>query len=190
MAQALKKTKKKPRSILQPTGHSLTSEEKRNLDFSESIVGWGSDLSREVRPGVPKDKAPEIGVDYLYPEIEQQIPRAKVHMSTEHAQLTPVFGNACPPRGVSGAIRNYAYTLSEGRLSHWLLLVVADRVDMVEEIFRDLSQLKIPNIPNEMGLASEWKYNRRGVVKKATLAGVGLLAFMVFRKARRMRIQY
>ena len=43
----------------------------------------------------------------------------------EHAFLTPVFGAAQPPRGVSGAIRKYSYaTYSEGRAAHWLLRLI------------------------------------------------------------------
>jgi hypothetical protein len=44
--------------------------------------------------------------------------------------VTPVFGTAQPLHGVSGAIRRLAYRrFSEGRLAHWLLLIVGDRVD-------------------------------------------------------------
>jgi len=52
--------------------------------------------------------------------------------SPEHEVLTPVFGTACLPNGVSGLIRCYASTLSEGRLAQWLLLAGADRVDVLE----------------------------------------------------------
>ena len=37
--------------------------------------------------------------------------------------VTPVFGTAQPLRGVSGAIRRYDYTFSEGRTADWLPLV-------------------------------------------------------------------
>ena len=43
-----------------------------------------------------------------------------------------MFGTAQPLRGMSGAIRRYAYTFSEGRTAHWLLLIVGDRVDVLE----------------------------------------------------------
>jgi hypothetical protein len=50
--------------------------------------------------------------------------------SVEHAFVTPVFGTAQPLHGVSGAVRGLAYgRFSEGRLAHWLLLVVGDRID-------------------------------------------------------------
>jgi hypothetical protein len=131
------------------------------------------------------DKAPDVGIETLYPDFEQQVPRNRVHKSTEHGKLTPVFGNACPPRGLSGKIRDFAYNFSEGRLSHWILLMAADRVDVVEEILVDLAHLRIPNIPKEMGLKSELKYNRKGVAKKAAVIGLGVLAFMVLSRRRR-----
>jgi hypothetical protein len=165
-------------------GKSLTTAERRTLDLSSKIAGWGSDLDPAVRPGVPRDKAPDVGIETLYPDFEQQVPRHRVHKSTEHAKLTPVFGNVCPPRGLSGKIRDFAYGFSEGRLAHWLLLTAADRVDMVEEVLIDLTRLRIPNIPKEMGLKSELKYNRKGVTKKAAVVGLGVLAFVVLSRRK------
>jgi len=131
------------------------------------------------------DKAPYAGIETLYPKFEQQIPRHKVHKSTEHAKLTPVFGNACPPRGLSGKIRDLAYSFSEGRLSHWTLLMLADRVDAAEEILIDLAHLRIPNIPEEMGLRSELKYNRKGVAKRLALMGLGVAALVLLARRRK-----
>lgn len=166
-------------------GRSLTSAQKRNLDLSATIKGWGSDLDPKVRPGVPMDKAPLIGIETLYPNFEMQIPTRKVHKSTEHGKMTPVFGAACPPRLLSGRIRDAAYKLSEGRLTRWLLLVTADRVDMIEEILLDLAKFEVPNIPGEMGLAAEWKYNRDEVIKRAVVVtGVSVLAYIAFQGLR------
>lgn len=172
-------------------GRSLTSAQKKNLDLSKTIKGWGSDLDPKVRPGVPMDKAPLLGIETLYPDFEMQIPTRKVHKSTEHGKMTPVFGAACPPRLLSGRIRDAAYKLSEGKLAHWLMLVTADRVDMIEEIILDLMKFQVPNIPHEMGLASEWKYNRQGVMKKlAFVGGVSLLAFMALKGSGKKRGAY
>src|SRR4051794_2703634 len=86
-------------------GFSLTTTQREVVDLAAHIPGWGSDLDRSRRPGVPRDKAPEIGVESLYPPIPRQIPKARIHKSTEHGQLTPVFGTSCPPHGLSGRIR-------------------------------------------------------------------------------------
>src|SRR3954447_16393489 len=96
------------RDVLDPPvrgGHGLTTGERQSVDLSGSIPGWGSDLDPGRRPGVPRDKAPEIGVETLYPAIQQQQAPHTIHKSTEHGRLTPVFGTSCPPRGLSGVLR-------------------------------------------------------------------------------------
>ena len=47
-------------------------------------------------------------------------------------KLTPVFSSAVPPRGVSGALRRLAYRIPDYRARRWLLLMIADRIDVVE----------------------------------------------------------
>src|SRR4051812_49526068 len=107
-----------------PGGRGLTTHDRRNVDLSSTIKGWGSDLDPATRPGVPRDKAPEIGVESLYPPIQRQVPQIKIHKSTEHGQLTPVFGTSCPPKGLSGLIRDFAYRrFSQGQLPHWQTLM-------------------------------------------------------------------
>lgn len=155
---------------------NLTTSQRESLDLSDRIDGWGADLDPNDRPGVPRDKAPSVGVDALYPSIEQQIPRVKIHKSTEHGRMPPVFGTSAPPEWVSGLIRDYAYTFSEGRLKHWLLLMAADRVNMIEGLVKDLAHGHVPNIWKEMGLGSELKYNRESFKKKAAFVGVAALA--------------
>ena len=168
-------------------GRSLTTDQRRNIDLSASISGWGSDLDPAMRPGVPRDKAPQIGPENLYPQFERQSPTFRIHKSTEHAQLTPVFGTSCPPRGLSGVLRGFAYKFSEGRLARWLTLMAADRVDVVEGVLQDLSRLHVPNVPKEMGLKSELAYNRPAFIRKLAIAGacVALAAFALSRRRRR-----
>jgi hypothetical protein len=168
-------------------GRALATAERQSIDLSATIPGWGSDLDLAKRPGVPRDKAPQIGPEMLYAPIQQQVPRFKIHKSTEHARLTPVFGTSCPPSGLSGKIRDYGYTFSEGRLARWLTLMFADRVDVVEGLVSDLARGHIPNIPKEMGLKSELKYNPRGVAKKAAIAAVCVAAYVAYSRSRRSR---
>lgn len=187
MEQLLGKSSEDILATPQKGGRSLSTKERETLDLSNQIVGWGSDLDPAVRPGVPMDKAPHLGVETLYPNFEQQVPRAKVHKSVEHAKLTPVFGNVCPPKGLSGIIRDVAYGYSEGQLKHWLLLMGADRVDVAEEILSDLIHLRGPNILHELGFRAELKYNKKGLTQAAAVVGVGALAFMVVRGINRRR---
>src|SRR5918999_720428 len=85
------------------------------------IPGWGADLDPADRPSHPKlHYAPDTtGAHWYFPERQpEKEPRER---SIEHAFVTPVFGTAQPPKGLSGAIRKLAYRrFSEGRLAHWL----------------------------------------------------------------------
>jgi hypothetical protein len=94
------------------------------------IPGWGADLDPADRPSHPKlHYAPDrTGAHWDFPERQPE--RGSRERSIEHAFLTPVFGTAQPLKGVSGAVRRLAYRrFSEGRLAHWLLLIVGDRID-------------------------------------------------------------
>lgn len=166
-------------------GHSLTTQERQAVDLASTIPGWGSDLDRAKRPGVPRDKAPDIGVEHLYPPIEPQVATFTIHKSTEHARLTPVFGTSCPPTGISGKVRDAAYKLSEGRLSRWMALMAADRIDMVEGVIGDLARFQVPDLVAETGLKSELKYNRPGVIKKVAVMSVVVLAFVALARSTR-----
>jgi hypothetical protein len=166
-------------------GRSLTTAERRNLDLSRRIPGWGSDLEPARRPGVPRDAAPDIGPETLYPPIPRQVPRVKIHKSTEHGQLTPVFGTSCPPTGLSGRMRDFAYHYSEGRMLRWLTLMAADRVNMIEDIVNDLAHGHVPNIPKEMGIRAELRYNPRGFAKKVAITGIALVLVTAYVRSRR-----
>lgn len=48
-------------------------------------------------------------------------------------EATPVFGTAQPPRGASGRLRRWAYSIPETRARRWMLLLAADRVDVLED---------------------------------------------------------
>jgi hypothetical protein len=169
-----------------PGGISFTRDERRNVDHSATIAGWGSDMDRNVRPGVPRDKAPDIGSEMLYPDIERQQPPHRIHKSTEHGQMTPVFGTSCPPRGLSGKLRDAGYQWSEGRLIRWITLMLADRVDTVEGVVSDLARFKPPNLIRETGVVSEWRHNRKGVLKAAAITMVALgAAYLLARRGRR-----
>ncbi len=168
-----------------PGADSLTTEERGRIDRSGEIAGWASDVAAEARPGVPRDKAPELGAESLYIDIIPQHPTHRIHKSTEHARLTPVFGTSCPPRGLSGRIRDIAYRFSEGRLVRWVTLLVADRVDVVEGVLADVGRLRPPNVVREMGLRSEWRHNRTRVYKVAALTGAALAIYLLARARRR-----
>jgi hypothetical protein len=170
-----------------PGGVALTAEQRGVVDLSDRIAGWGSDLDPANRPGVPRDGAPGIGIEALYPPIPPQVVPHRIHKSTEHGRLTPVFGTSCPPRGLSGMIRDWAYRLSEGRVSRWVALLFADRVDVVEGVASDFARLQPPNLVREMGLRSEWRYNKKRVLTVAAAATVSLAALYLLSRSTRRR---
>lgn len=128
-----------------------------NSALKEKITGWGADLDPANRPGVPRERKPPLGTGAHWSEPERQIPKTKILVSSEHRGLTPVFGTACPLKGLSGIIREFAFRFSEGRKSHWLFLLVADRVDELESGFSSLFRGRAHNPFYEMGLKSEFK---------------------------------
>src|SRR4051812_31015188 len=116
---------------------TYTAEKPANARPSEElrarIPGWGADLDPADRPSVPKLQFDPGATGAHWDIPEQQVELRPRERSIEHARLTPVFGTTCPTRGLSGAIRRYAYAqFSEARAAHWLLLMAADRVDVVE----------------------------------------------------------
>ncbi|HEU0012480.1 MAG TPA: hypothetical protein VFQ45_02290 [Longimicrobium sp.] len=119
------------------------------------IPGWGVDLDPADRPAFPKERfdLTATGAHWDFPE--RQVERWPREKSPEHGMLPPVFGTACPPKGLSGVIRKYAYTLSEGRTSHWLLLVAADRVDVLESTIGSALRGRPDNLLAERGLKAE-----------------------------------
>jgi hypothetical protein len=128
------------------------------------IPGWGVDLDPGDRPSVPREQYDpgRTGAHWDFPERQpEKWPRER---SVEHKFLTPVFGTACPPRGVSGLMRRYAYRFSEGRAAHWLILVAADRVDAVEHHARSLLTLRPDNPITETGVLSE--FSNHGIASR------------------------
>ncbi|HEX8769478.1 MAG TPA: hypothetical protein VF711_01775, partial [Acidimicrobiales bacterium] len=121
------------------------------------IPGWGVDLDPNDRPSVAREQFdPGLsGAHWDFPERQpEKWPRER---SIEHKFLTPVFGTSCPPKGVSGMMRKYAYKrFSEGRAAHWLILVTADRVDSVGSHLRSFLTAHPDNPITETGVLSEF----------------------------------
>ena len=124
------------------------------------IPGWGVDSDPSDRPSVPKLQFQEdlTGARWEFPERQpEKWPRER---SIEHKFLTPVFGTAQPTKGLSGVIRRFSYArYSEGRAAHWLLLMLADRVDAVEEHLKSFATLRPDNPITETGIKAEFTHH-------------------------------
>jgi hypothetical protein len=152
----------------------------------QHIPGWGSDLDHKNRPAIPMERTPPRFIHVPAGQPVQQAQTVEVFCSPERPGITPIFGTAQPPKWLSGAIRRLAYKLPENDLRHWLMLLAADRVNMVEGIVDDLRQGHVPNVLGEMGIRSELRHNPAGLMRKAliTTAVVGGITLLLKRRSR------
>lgn len=99
---------------------------------------WGADRSLTNRPGVPRESTPHPmgNAHWIKPEQQPFDEEAPVMPEMTVTRKTPVFSTALPPRGLSGKLRLIAYTIPDHHVGHWILCITADRVDVVEGLFR------------------------------------------------------
>lgn len=178
----------------QPQGHGYDEAQehyhlhtpRRTLRDMSHIQGWGADLDRKNRPAVPMERTPpRLDVQPL--PLKRQPSSVEVLVSPEHLEgLTPVFGTTVPPRGLSGWLRRQAFQMTENDVRHFMMLMLADRVDMVEGLGEDLARGHVPNILGEMGIKAEWQYNKAGLVRKAAVAAAaGAALYWLLRRRDR-----
>jgi hypothetical protein len=156
-------------------------------ELEQRIPGWGADLDLKNRPAVPMERTPPRFIHQPEGRLPQQPQRVEIFVSPERPGITPVFGTDVPPKGLSGMIRRAAYKLAENDIRHWLLLLFADRVNVVEGIGGDLMHGRVPNVLGEMGIRAELKYNPRGLVKKTAIvaAVTGTAIYLINRRSAR-----
>lgn len=153
------------------------------------IKGWGIDADPENEPTYPMKHY--NGDDYKrlnYDRPTQQRETVEMLHSNERPSVTAVFGTTAPLKGLSGKLRRHAFKYSEGNWNHWLTLLLADRVDMVEGIVEDIKKGHFPNIIAERGWTAEWKYNRKNFIKNVAIgAAVTAGLFMMLSATKRLR---
>ncbi|MCZ2497976.1 hypothetical protein GN316_14515 [Xylophilus sp. Kf1] len=152
------------------------------------IPGWGADLDPADRPAYPKERTPARLPGLHWQEPVQQERSVEVLCSTERdSRITPVFGSTVPPSGLSGVMRRLAFRYSENDLRHWMILLAADRANVVEGVADDLLHGHIPNVLGEMGIGAAWKHDRAGVLRKAALGVAITGAILLLRRHRARR---
>lgn len=166
--------------------HGLAPHARKSRDMSH-IQGWGADLDRKNRPAVPMEHSPPRLEGAPIAPPSQQPQRMEIFVSPERPSITPIFGTSAAPKGVSGMLRRLAYKLTENDIRHFMLLLLADRINVVEGIGEDLAKGHVPNVLGEMGIKAEWKHNPVGLVKKAAVATaiVGLGVYLLRRRENR-----
>lgn len=160
--------------------------EKTNSNYKD-IPGWGMDADPENEPTYPiKNYTGDDHKRINYERSEQQPVDVEILMSNERPAISRVFGNTVPPTGLSGMIRRYAFQHSEDRIRHWIPLILADRINVVEGVLQDISHGNIPNIAAERGWKVEWKHNPKGmVIKVAAITAISLLVFLSISKNKK-----
>ncbi|MDQ3856020.1 MAG: hypothetical protein M3281_06450 [Chloroflexota bacterium] len=143
------------------------------------IKGWGVDADPKNDPTYPmKDRNDREHAGYSWERPPQQPITVEVLHSNERPDVTSVFGTSTPPSGLSGVIRRIAFRYSESSYGHWLPLMLADRVSVVEGVLGDLKHGLFPNIFAERGWKAEWGHNKGRLVLR-TLARVALVSAAV-----------
>jgi len=156
------------------------NKENKTID-PKTIKGWGIDADPKNDPTYPMRERMNVSQDPDSKHRPASLQPVDVELlkSVERPNVSAVFGTPEPPSGLSGMIRRVAFRYSENRYRHWLPLIVADRVNMVEGLVEDLAHGKVPNIWAEKGYDVDWKFNRSGLIMKlaavtAVSAGVAV----------------
>ena len=167
----------------------MEHEEIVRLEGSQ-VKGWGVDIDRTNDPTYPiKKRTDAEDRGYTWDRPPQQSDEVEVLHSIERPNLTAVFGTAAPPSGLSGAVRRLAFKFSESSYGHWVPLIIADRINMVEGVVDDLAHGKVPNIFKEMGYTADWKHNRTSLILKC-VAGAAIITWLSCRSKSKHRRSY
>ena len=153
---------------------------------SSQIKGWGVDADPNNDPTYPmkhRNNGEHAGYSWERP-LQQPITVEVLH-SNERPDVTSVFGTSTPPSALSGVLRRIAFRYSESSYGHWLPLMLADRVSVVEGVLSDLKHGHVPNVFAERGWKAEWKHNRIGLARRILVRVVLISAAVAYFSSRR-----
>jgi hypothetical protein len=152
-----------------------------------TVKGWGVDADPENDPVYPmKTRNNGEHAGYSWKRPPQQPQTVEVLHSNERPNLTAAFGTATPPRGLSGMLRRMAFRYSESSYGHWLPLMAADRVGVVEGVLEDMSQGRLPNVFGERGWRADLKHQPLSLAARVTVQVLvlGGIALLIARRRR------
>ena len=150
------------------------------------IKGWGVDTDPKNDPTYPmKHRSDGEHAGYSWERPPQQPITTEILHSIERPNVTSVFGTSTPPSGLSGSIRRFAFGYSESSYGHWLPLMLADRVSVVEGVLGDLRHGHVPNVFAELGWKAEWKHNRTSLVRRILVRVVLVSTAVAYFRSRR-----
>lgn len=84
------------------------------------------------RPGVPMEREPQPFPGTRWPITPQKSRVRPLKHGRPNKNTQPVYGTVQPLRGFSGVLRRLAYRAPDHEVRHWLLLLIADRVNVAE----------------------------------------------------------
>jgi hypothetical protein len=155
------------------------------------IKGWAHDADPDDQPNYPmKDYTGDDHnrLDYRRPPRQRKM--VEILQSTEHKRTPATFGTSNPPKGLSGVIRRQAYNYSENMLRHWLLLLLADRVDAMEGLLEDVINGTPPRWGKERGFDAMWEHDRQLLIRRVAFrvaiygAVAGAIAYQVLKNKK------
>jgi hypothetical protein len=150
------------------------------------IKGWGVDADPKNDPTYPmKNRNDGEHAGYSWERPPQQPITVEVLHSNERPDVTAVFGTSTPPSGLSGVLRRIAFRYSESSYGHWLPLVLADRVGVVEGVLGDLRHGRIPNVFAERGWRAEWERDKTSLVRRILVRAVLVSATVAYFASKR-----
>jgi hypothetical protein len=150
------------------------------------IKGRGVDADPKNDPSYPmKNRNDGEHAGYSWERPPPQPIITEILHSNERPNVTAVFGTSTPPSGLSGVLRRIAFRYSESSYGHWLPLVLADRVSVVEGVLGDLEHGHVPNVFAERGWKAEWKHNRTSLVRRILVRAVLVSAAVAYLSSRR-----
>ena len=161
---------------------------KRLVSDPSQIPGWGVDADPENDPTYPmkhRNNGEHAGYSWERPPLQRM--DVEVLHSNERPNVSAVFGTSTPPAGLSGTIRRAAFKYSESSYGHWLPLMLADRVGVVEGVLDDLVHGHVPNVFEELGGHVEWRHNRKNLVAGALVGAFVAVAAVALLRDRRGR---
>jgi len=146
----------------------------RSADSSMALDPAAVDADPAQRPGVPKETAPQRHPNAHWAEPSQQDTGIRVFTRANGPGLTPIFGSGQPPARLSGALRGLGYRIPETRASHWITLLLADRVDHWEHRGAGMAR----------GNRADWRAFLRDARGHPLRSGllIGLLAIVIGRR--------
>jgi len=157
----------------------------------QDIKGWGIDADPEDVPNYPIKKYngdDHNRLNWERPPLQPET--VEILKSVEHPRIPAVFGTRNPPSGLSGALRRVAFKYDESEYGHWLNLLLADRINVVEGVIDDIRHGHFPNIFSEKGMKADWKYNRKELVTKVVVATAVITAVCLFSSSKKKREKY